>query len=131
MSDVKVIRALLLANAPLIAAVPALKIIAGSMPEGTSMPAIAITHVGRNWGQEISKQSRWVLARTQVTVMASTYPDQKRLIDLVLAAIPRRPGVVNSVKVDHISRESGGPDFEDDAASIYMQTQDFMVAYNE
>lgn len=131
MSDVEVIRALLAANALLVADVPALKIIAGSIPEGTSMPAIAVTHVGRNWGEDLSKQSKWVRARTQVTVMASTYQDQKRLIDLVIAAVPRRPGVVLGVKVDHIARESGGPDFEDEAAEIYMQTQDFMVTYNE
>ena len=131
MSDVKVVRALLVASTTLIAAVPALKIVAGAVPEGTAMPAIGVTHVGRNWGKDISRQSTWVVARTQVTVMASSYPEQKRLIDLVLAAIPRRPGVVSGVKVDNIARESGGPDFEDEAANIYMQTQDFMVAYNE
>lgn len=131
MSDVKVVRYLLANNAPLIAVVPAVKIMAGVIPQGTPMPAIAISHISGVWGSEISQQSKHCKARVQVTVMAANYAQQKQLLRLVRAAVPRMRGTINGVSVESILREPEGPDLSNDDAGLYMQTQDFMVAFNE
>lgn len=131
MSDVKVVRYLLANHAPLTAVVPATRIMAGLIPQGASLPAIAVGHVSGVWNSEISAQGRQCTARVQVTVMAADYVQQKQLIALVRAAVPRTRGSIASVAVESILREPDGPDFRDDDAGIFMQTQDFFVKFNE
>jgi hypothetical protein len=131
MSDVKVIRYLLANNAPLIAVVSASKIMAGLVPEGTVLPAIGINHISGIWNSEISEQSKTCRARVQITVMASSYPEQKQIMRLVRAAVPRTRGSIAGVTVDSILREPDGPDFRDDELGIFMQTQDFFVTFSE
>lgn len=131
MSDVKVIRHLLTNSAPLIAVVPAARIIAGDIPQGTTMPAIGITHVSGVWDSEISAQGTGCRARVQVTVMGADYPQQKQIMRLARAAVPRTRGTIAGVVVDSILREPDGPDFGADDAGICMQTQDFMVRFTE
>ena len=131
MSDVKVIRYLLANSAPLVAVVSAAKITAGLVSQGTALPAIAVTHVSGVWNSEISQQGRQCTARVQVTVMASTYPQQKQIMALIRSAVPRTRGTINGVSVDSILREPDGPDFRDDEAGIFMQTQDFFVKFND
>lgn len=131
MSDVIAIRHLLANHAPLTAVVPAANIQPGPMPLGTTIPAISIAHISGVWNSQVSTQGRQCTARVQVTVKAATYPQQKQIIALVRAAVPRTRGVVNGVSVDSIQRLPDGPDFGDDDVGIFMQTQDFMVRYNE
>lgn len=131
MSDVKVIRYLLANHAPLVAVVPATKIMASVIPQGTAMPAIAVSHVSGVWGSEISQQSRYCTARVQVTVMAASYAQQKQIMALVRAAVPRTRGAINGVAVESILREPDGPDFRNDEQAIFLQTQDFFVKFNE
>jgi len=131
MPDVTVIVHLLKAHTPLTAVVPAARIMGGEIPQGTPVPAISVSHVSAKWSKEISAQSRDCTARVQVTVKAATYPQQKQLLSLVRAAVPRMRGTVAGVVVDSITREDDGPDFRDDDAGIYLQTQDFFVKYVE
>lgn len=131
MPDVKAVRHLLANNAGLIAVVPATRIMAGPLPQGIALPAIAVMHVSGVWAGQISGQSNFVTARVQVTVMANSYVQQKQIIALVRAAVPRTRGTVNGVAVDSILREPDGPDFGDYEANIYMQTQDYIVKYTE
>jgi hypothetical protein len=131
MPDVKVVRHLLANNAPLIAVVAATKVFSGSVPQGTVLPAISVLHVSGVWGSEVSQQSKHCRARVQVSVMASSYPQQKAIIKLVRDAVPRTRGAINGVAVESILREPDGPDFRNDEAGIFMQTQDFLVSYNE
>lgn len=131
MPDVAVTRHLLVNSAPLVAIVPIARIRAGVISAGTAMPAIAITHISSVWGEEISQQSVDCTARTQVTVMATSYPQLKALIALVRAAVPRTRGTIAGVKVASILRGTDGPDFSNDEADIHMQTQDFIIRYFE
>jgi hypothetical protein len=131
MSGVTAIVYLLKNNAPLTAVVSASKIAAGRIPQGTALPAIEVSHISGVWRNEISAQSTYCTARVQVTVLASTYAQQKQIMALVRTAVPRTRGTINSVNVDCILRDSDGPDFRDDDAGIYMQTQDFFVKFNE
>lgn len=131
MSDVKAIRHLLISHAPLTAVVPVARIVAGNLPVGCSIPAVSIAHISGVPGSEISQQSPDKTARVQVTVKAANYPQQKQLIDLVCAAVPRTRGLIAGVQVESILRGSDGPDFSDDELQIYMQTQDFLVKYSQ
>ncbi len=131
MPDVTVIRHLLANHAPLTAVVPATRIMAGDIPQGTPLPAISVSHVSGVWGKQISTQSPDCTARVKVTVKAANYPQQKQLMPLVRAAVPRTRGTVHGVLVESILRDADGPDFRDDDAGIYMQTQDFFVNYIE
>lgn len=131
MPDVAVIVSLLKAHAPLTAVVPAARIMGGDLPQGTPVPAISVSHVSGVWGKQLGQQSRDCTARVQVTVKAANYPQQKQLLPLVRAAVPRTHGTVAGVVVDSITRDADGPDFRDDEAGIYLQTQDFFVKYVE
>lgn len=130
-SAVKAIRYLLANNAGLIAQVPAARISAGILPQGTALPAISITLVSNNYGQQISSQSSWNVSRVQVTVIASTYVQQAAIMALVKAAAPRTRGTINGVAVESIIREGEGPDFTDADSGFYMQSIDYIVQFNE
>jgi hypothetical protein len=131
MSDVKVVTYLLAHNAPLNAVVPAASVMPGVIPQGTALPAISVMHVSGVWNGEISQQGRNCRARVQATAMAASYEQLKQIMPLLRAAVPRAGGTINGVSVDCILREPDGPDFVDDDAGLYMQTQDFLVIYNE
>ena len=131
MSDVKVIRYLLANNTALNAVVQPNSIMAGIVPQGATLPAIEITHVSGVWNKEVSEQSKTCRARVQITVIAQSYTQQKQIIDLARDAVPRTRGTIAGVSVDSILREPDGPDFRDDEVGLFMQTQDFIVTYNE
>jgi len=132
MSDVKAVRYLLANNAAMIAVVPAARIYAGIVPQGTALPAIAVTHVSTNRRRIVAGSLvKFCTSRVQVTVMASTYPAQKSTLKLVRDALPETRGTINGVNVDSIANESDGPDFRDDAAGIFMGSTDFMVMFIE
>jgi hypothetical protein len=131
-SDVHVTRYLLANNAGVLAVVPADRIMAGILPQGIALPALAVTHVStlrKNFVEETTVD--WCTSRVQVTGMASTYPALKALMALVRAALPRSRGTVDGVAVDAIVSDIEGPDFRDDAEGIYMQSHDFVLTFNE
>ena len=131
MSGVKAIRALLAASPALTALAPAARIIIGTIPQGTPLPAISVAHVSTRWLPQVSGQSKYATERVQITVHAATYDQKQQVLQLARAAVPRRPGMVAGIAVESILREPDGPDFSDDSARIHMQTQDFKVAYIE
>lgn len=133
MSGVKVIRALLAADAALIAVIPVTRIIAGVLPQGTLLPAVAITEVSTIEISHIDAQAPSALTegRVQVTIFAATYPVQKQVLDLVRKACNYKRGTVAGYVVSSVRRDSNGPDFNDPAAGFYMQSMDFKVIYHE
>lgn len=132
MSDVKVTRYLLANNAALTAVVAAAQIQAGEIPQGSPLPALGVTHVITVRAQLIAG-TQSCRARVQVTVHAATYPQQKQVLALVRAALPRTYGTVNGVKVTSLVVGDEGPDFRNDDVQppIYMGSQDFIVTYTE
>ena len=131
MSDTTVIRYLLVNSAALTAIVPPERILQGEIKQGTSKPAIGISHISGVWGKEVSGQSRFCRARVQVTVEAASYGQKKQIMRLVREAVPRTPGLTAGVAVDSILRDADGADIDDTEVEIYIQTQDFFVSYNE
>ena len=130
MSDVKAVLYLLANNSTLNAQVPASRIFAGVIPQGTAAPAIAVTHVSTVRPQMVNPASKLCVSRVQVTVMAATYQTQKSVLALVRAALPRSRGTVNGVAVDSILIDIEGPDFTDEAG-LDMGSIDYRVTYTE
>lgn len=132
MSAVKIIRALLVADSALTALVPAARIIAGVLPQGTALPAVAVTEVSRIT-RNILKAGAYAqsTSRVQVSVMATTYPQQKQLLGAVRHACRDRIGTVAGVANVSVLLDSAGPDFNDPDTGFFMQSQDFEVSFTE
>jgi len=130
--SVKVIRALLVGAAAIVARVPAERIVAGVVREGTALPALGITEVGLVPVGALDGQAEYsiVTSRVQVTVMGQAYPDVKALIDLVRRACNFQHGQIAGVSVVSIVRDTVGPDLDDDAGNSF-QSIDFKVTYHE
>lgn len=123
---------LLKTSAALIAVVPAARIFSGVIPHGTALPAIGVNHISSVRNRTVgSGVDAFTSSRVQVTVHADTYPNLRTVMPLVRAALPKKPGTVNSVAVDSILIDSEGPDFRNDEAGIYMRSQDCIVRFNE
>jgi hypothetical protein len=133
MSAVKVIRALLAADAAVIAICPAAKIGAGFVPQDTAMPALLVQHIGTVPIARIDAQAEYglVTSRIQVTAMAGDYPGVKALLAVVRKACNYERGTIATVSVVSVLRDTVGPDLTNDDASIYYQSMDFKVTYHE
>lgn len=130
--SVKVIRALLAANAATTAAVPADRIVAGVVPVDTALPALSITHISTVPIGAIDAAAEFSLVRTrvQVTVVTADYPAGKELADIVRRACNFERGLIAGVDVVSITRDTVGPDYQDQAGA-HFGSIDFMVTYHE
>ncbi|MBG6222798.1 MULTISPECIES: hypothetical protein [unclassified Janthinobacterium] len=133
MSAIKVIRALLIAHAPVLALVPAARIVAGTVPQGTPLPAIGLTEIRRGELPTVSLGQRavQVTARVQLTVHAGTYADQKAVLQAAKLGAGAHTGTVAGIAVRSVMRDVVGPDIIDDDAGIYQQSRDFKVVFVE
>lgn len=131
MSGVAILRSLIVANAPLIAQIPAIRIYAGVAPVNTVIPAIAITQIsGQQHNTVAMTESPYIFTeRVQITVFAKTYPLQKSYLSLIRAALPNQHGTINGFNTDSILPDIESPDMYDSVALIYMQGYDFIVRY--
>jgi hypothetical protein len=133
MSGVIVVGYLLANNAALLAEVPAVRIKSGDLPLNTVLPAIGIKEISGNTRKTVAMtepKKLWT-DRVQVTVFAKDYPKKKAILKLVRAALPNTRATVNGVDCDSIIDDIVGPDFDDMAETIYQQSQDFIVKYNQ
>ena len=130
MSGVAAIRYMLVNNAPLIASVPAARILSGVLPITTTIPAISVRQIS---GVEMPMIKRTgtqlVTERVQVSVHAASYLSQKTIIELIRSAITSTRGAVNSVAVDSITHDGDGPDLYYDEPDIFEQSIDFIVRF--
>lgn len=129
----KVVRALLVASATVTALVPETQIMAGTIPEGVPLPAISITEVSVVPVSAIDAQAEYslVTSRVQVTIMTKDYPSTKPILDAVRKTCNFERGMIAGVDVASVVRDTVGPDFSDDAATIHFKTVDFKVTYHE
>lgn len=132
MSGVAVIRYLLANSASLTAQVPAARIFAGTIPQGSALPAIGVTQISGVERRTVAMDEppRHRQDRVQVTVLAATYPSKKTILALVRTACANQSGSVNGVKLDSILPDGEGPDLDDPAATIYEQSRDFLVRWS-
>jgi hypothetical protein len=132
MNGVIAVRSLLVADTGLTALVPEARIAAGTLPQGTVLPAISLMSVS-SIDRNIIKPGavRRVTERVQVTVLAATYPAAKAIIKAVRQAAADRSPTITGITQVIVHTDSAGPDFLDEQAGIHMQTQDFRVSFNE
>lgn len=132
MNGVIAVRSLLVGDTGLAALVPPQRIAAGTLPQGTVLPAIALMSIGsvdRNLPSPGPK--RRVTERVQVTVLARAYPEAKAILAAIRAAAADRMPQIDGVSDVTVHTDSAGPDFLDEETGIHMQTQDFRVSFNE
>ncbi|QOV92999.1 DUF3168 domain-containing protein [Novosphingobium sp. ES2-1] len=132
MNGVIAVRSLLVADTGVTALVPAVRIAAGMLPQGTALPAISLMSVSstdRNIPAPGPK--RRVIERVQVTVLAASYPAAKAIMRAVRAAAADSMPATDGLTDVTVHTDSAGPDFLDEETGIHMQTQDFRVSFNE
>jgi len=132
MNGVITVRTLLVGDAGMTALVPAARIVAGTIPQGTALPAISlmsVSSVDRNI--PVPGPKRRVTERVQVTVLAASYPAAKAIIRAVRAAAADQMPIIDGLSDVTVHTESAGPDFLDEETGIHMQAQDFRVSFNE
>lgn len=132
MNGVATIRQLLVGHANLTALVPATRIAAGPLPQGTALPAISIALISST-DRNIPNQgtTRHVSERVQVTILAANYPSQRAVLAQVKAAAASKFPTVSGISNVTVHTDGRGPDFMDEGATIYMGTQDFRVTFTE
>lgn len=132
MNAVMIMRALQLAHAP-VTGIVADRVVAGDVPEKMELPAVGLKEISRTEQDTVSRDgaSTLVRARVQVTVHATTYAQQKQLLDAVKLGPGAHTGTIAGAEVRSVLRDAVGPDMGDTAASIYEQSRDFVVTYIE
>ena len=131
MSAVAIVRALLVAHAPVAALVPAARIAAGTIPAG-ALPAIGITEISGNEQDTVARAGNsLVTSRVQVTVYASSYPEQKALLKAAKLGPGAHTGLIAGYEVRSVLRDLVGPDMGDFTVPTFEQSRDFMVTYIE
>lgn len=132
MSGLKISRALLSESADLVAQVPLIRIIVGVIPQGTQLPAIALTDVSSTDRKTLVGQPQVkVTERIQITVIAKTIDELKGVMFLVRQACRDRVGTLGGFAGATCHLDGKGPDFNDPDAQFCMQTQDTLVTFNE
>jgi hypothetical protein len=132
MDGIAVIRNLMVAHADLTALVPADRVVAGTLPTGVALPAIAITRVSMVDDNIVTPgASRHVNERVQVTVLAKNYPTLRNIMRKVKKAGADKLGNLAGLTNVTVRTDGAGPDFMDEQASIHMGEQDFLVGYTE
>lgn len=130
MSGVAIVR-YKLANASAVTdVVPATRVQAGVLPEGTAFPLISIAQVSSVPLNQVSKTSGLRVDRVQITVEATSYVRVREILALVRAALPYTRGTVNNIACDSIVPSVEGPDGFDNNLMSYFQSQDYIVTWS-
>jgi hypothetical protein len=137
-SGVAIVRYLLANNAPVVAVVPAARIMAGDLPVGTAIPAISVTQIDSLPLNtlRINESPKRHTDRVQVTVYRKGEPDDRgypglrTLLNLILAACPGQRGTVNGFAVESIIPDIEGPDIPIPEERVFTRSRDFLVSYS-
>lgn len=134
MSGAAIVRALLAGSAPVLALVPAARIITGQIPQGTVLPAIGVTPVGgfekaqstaRNLPQKMTEE------RIQVTVWAKNYMDVEKVLKAASIGPGVHTGTVVGFKVRAVLPSTTGPYIGPQGDEIHERSRDFVVTFME
>jgi hypothetical protein len=131
MSGPAIVRALLVADGAVTAAVPAARIQGGVLPEGIALPAIGVMTVSFIERKTVNTQTKArVTERVQVSVLAADYPTAKGIVPKVRKACRNKRSAAGYTGV-LVTLEDEGPDIRAQDTGIYMKSQDFLVTYDE
>ena len=128
----KTIHALLTAAAPITALV-ADRCYAGQLPQATPLPALVVDHISSMLMPTLDATSGYNISTTriQVTALCTSYPAVKNLLQAVKDACAWQRGVIAGVTVLSIRPDLRGPDGRDDDRSVFYQSLDFTVIFQE
>ena len=140
MSGVAVVRYLLANNAQVLAAIPAMRIKAGQLPQGTVLPAIVVDRVSDAPRLTVAMteprlmtervQVSWIYNIPEVVSPASPgYPGSRAMDALILDALPNQRGTINGFVVDSILPAEAGPDLELEDGRMQQSSRDFIVKW--
>jgi hypothetical protein len=137
MSGALVIRALLVASAPLVALVPAVRIMSDVLDQDIALPAIGMQKISDVDDRPLRRGSkRFVTERVRVVLYAPDDSSRRAILKLIKSAAADQirasfPGVAGLAGVTGVSvlGAGGGPSFLVD--NIRGGSLDFMVSYNE
>lgn len=123
----------LLTGNPGVTALVGTKVYPGRLPQNTVMPAISYELVSSNEILPINAQAGGVLlrSRVQVTVLAKTYAETKSVHEAARKALLFQSGLIGSVRVNSITRDSIGADERDDELGLYIQSVDYLLIHDE
>lgn len=132
MSGVTIAGEVLRGHAPLIALVPIERIVAWKLPQGSPVPSIVATRVSRADRVMLDGTTlRSVTERVQLTVRAGNGAAREAVLRAARAACNGRTGTIAGFANVAVMLAGTGPDFMDDAASIFMGSIDLRVSFNE
>lgn len=132
MDGVEVMRALLLAHAPLVALVGD-HVMAGTIPAGTPLPAVGIKEISRYGADTVARAGATTLvtARIQVTATSGSYPEMKDVLSATKLGAGTFTGTNAGVYVCSVLEDGVGPELTDDAPGLNQQSRDYKVTYRE
>lgn len=104
----------------------------GRLPERIALPNLLLTTVSVLDRLTLSQGAkRFVRERVQVTVRAASYAERKSIMRWVKSTCHGQRGDFGQLTQASVLSAGGGPDFNDETASIYMGSHDFSVSFNE
>lgn len=112
--------------------VPGARILAApELPMRFPLPAINVWHISGSARLTVAMaaRSKLITQRVQVMVHAGSEAAKDAIVALLEQALPVSRGQVNGVSVDSILPDLVGPDLSQPEASIYQQSQDFIVKW--
>ena len=132
MSGVAILRARLVANAAVIAVVPATNIRADDVPLRAAMPWISLEQVSLSERMNV-EMSDSLMQRESVrlTILAATYLDQRSIDRLVETACQTVRGDVGGFDVDSILPNRDSSDDIIPRVGVYAKSVEYIVRFYE
>ena len=125
-----IIGALLLAEAALIALVPAPRIKSGILPDGTALPALVVLEASQVERQTLVRGAKVrTIDRVSVTGRFNSIRERKTIMEMVKNICAGRTGAIAGMENVSILNAGRGPDLLGPADS-FEKTQDFRVSYD-
>lgn len=136
MSGVAIIRELLANYTPVTDLVPAGRIYAGEIPQGTTVPTIGVREIDVQELPTVARRTagKTSTARIQVTVNTKDpqgYPTMKNILKACALGPGVHTGTVLSYSVKSVLPAGIGPELPRGSDEIYEQSRDFMVTFSE
>jgi len=103
------------------------------IPEGSSLPAIALSQISRISNDTKKEYSKSDESRVQITIVSETATAAYDLADSVRSAMRAEvPNSYNTVLVQNISFDNEITDQDDDAdeQGLFMVVQDYLIMYS-
>ena len=131
MTGVVAVRTALVADAALLALVPAARIVTGPIPQEMDLPAISLNSVSTvDLNIPRPGPTRFVTERVQVTILARTEPERRSIKAAAKRAAADQVELpVSGLTHVSIHTDSAGPDLTD--GNVWQASQDFKIKYNE